>query len=586
MTGLIELLVVGGTLPPSLLVLRAGSTRALHADPVIYELRFPSSLRAEDVERFLVSLTALLPPWWKRIVVQPVVVLELVATADQIRHRLIVPTVVKGYIDSALQAHVPGVRYQPIEPESWLPQSAAEYRTTTDARPLRVDAEALATGLLTAVQPLQGQEWAIIQWLITAGWPTGPARLAKPKDSQFLQGAELLSNTEAVTARRSKLRAPLLLAVGRIGASAGSERRAVQLVRQVEGPMHATRAPGVHFARRKLPPKVVAERIVNRRIPITKFPSVLNVEEAVGVIGWPIGDRVPPGMTLGACQLLPVPRALPRTGSVLGTATFPAEIGRPVAVDLEARYRHVAVTGPTGVGKTTLATQISIQDLHAGRGLVVIDPKGELVTSIIERLPEDRVADVIVLDAARKGPIVGYNPLRTSGVDPELVVEQVLGVMRNIWRANWGPRTDALLRACLFTLVAVGGMTICEIPALLTDDGFRKRLTRKISDPFGVEAAWAQYDNWSEGEKVAATAPLLNKVLALTTRPRLRGIFGQVEGAVDFNTIIRERQVLLVNLAAGSLELRLPTCSGPCYSRVYGTPSALEVTSLRSAARR
>jgi hypothetical protein len=191
--------------------------------------------------------------------------------------------------------------------------------------------------------------------------------------------------------------------------------------------------------------------------------------------------------------------------------------------------------------------------LAAGHGLVVIDPKGDLVASIMERMPERRLSDLIVLDPNDLDWLVGYNPLHTGISHRELVVEQVLGVMRTIWRANWGPRTDALLRACLCTLTSVGGMTICEIPALLTDPAFRKRLVSKISDPFGVEAAWAQYDSWSDGEQVAATAPLLNKVQALTTRPRLRGIFGQVEGAIDFPRIIRDRQVLLVNLAAGQL---------------------------------
>jgi hypothetical protein len=125
--------------------------------------------------------------------------------------------------------------------------------------------------------------------------------------------------------------------------------------------------------------------------------------------------------------------------------------------------------------------------------------------------------------------------------------------MKRIWLANWGPRTDALLRACLSTLTQVGGMTICEIEPLLVNQAFRRRLLSQISDPFGVEAAWAQYESWSDGEQIAAAGPLLNKVQALTTRPRLRAILGQVAPAVDFNRIIRDRQILLVNLAVGQL---------------------------------
>ncbi|HTW10444.1 MAG TPA: hypothetical protein VME46_23265, partial [Acidimicrobiales bacterium] len=61
-----------------------------------------------------------------------------------------------------------------------------------------------------------------------------------------------------------------------------------------------------------------------------------------------------PGLSLGSCRLLPVTGKVLRSGTLLGTATFPGQAGRPVALDLSARFRHLAVTGPTGVGKTTL----------------------------------------------------------------------------------------------------------------------------------------------------------------------------------------------------------------------------------------
>lgn len=537
-----------------LLCLRAGQTQHMHARSAIYDLKFPADLAREDVERFLASLTGLLPPWWRRIVAQPVVSFELVAEAGSISHRVSIPVAARGYLESSFQAHLPGLRYQPVKPgDPWLPQKAAEYRTNTDARPLRVDGEGIAAGILAAVQPLGKDERLIVQWMLTAGWPVRPPRASKPSENRLVTDVELMNSNEQVAARRNKLRAPLLLAVGRIGVQADDRHRRAQLLHRAEGPLHATRAPGAHLRRRLLPSGVVARRITGRTVPLTRFPSLLNTEEVAGLLGWPIKKRAVPGLSLGNCRLLPVTGKVPRSGTVLGNATFPGQAGRPVALDLSARFRHLAVTGPTGVGKTTLLTRIALQDLEAGHGLVVIDPKGELVENILERAPQKRVTDIIVLDASRGGPAIGYNPLKATADSRELVVEQVLGLMRTIWRANWGPRTDALLRACLFTLTQAGGMTICEIPNLLTDEAFRHQLVSRISDPFGVEAAWAQYESWSEGEQVAASSPLLNKVQAFSTRPSLRAILGQVDGAVDFPRLIRERQVLLVNLAAGSL---------------------------------
>lgn len=556
MNAVLELLLSVGLLPPALLIYRAGSSRSLQAGPVVYELRFPRELEVEAVERFLVALTGLLPPWWRRLQAQPVVTLELVAEPGSVTHALLVPTSVRTYVDSALRAHLPGITAVELTAgHQWLDlRRAVEYRLTTTDRPLRVEPLGVASGLLTALQPLRRGEHVRLQWLLGAARPVRPPRLAQRRQdgAAWTYDVDLMQYAEAVTARRQKLRAPLLLAVGRLGVAAATNGRAEALLRSVEGALHGLRAPGVHLRRRALPSPMVARRMVNRSVPLTRWPALLNVEEATGVLGWPLGGVVVPGLTRGGGRLLPVPAAVPTTGTVLGQATFPAQIGRPVALSLEARYRHLAVTGPTGTGKTNLLTQICVSDLHAGHGLVVIDPKGELVQRVAERLPESRLDQVILLDPSDATRPVGYNPLRASS-NRELVVEQVLGVMRTIWRANWGPRTDEILRACLYTLTAVDGMTICEIAPLLTDPAFRRRLLSRVDDPFGVEQFWASFEGWSEAEQASNVAPLLNKVRALTMRPRLRAVLGQADPAIDFGRIVGERQVLLVNLAAGRL---------------------------------
>ena len=45
------------------------------------------------------------------------------------------------------------------------------------------------------------------------------------------------------------------------------------------------------------------------------------------------------------------------------------------------------VVGKTGVGKSTLLLNMILGDIKAGRGTVVIDPRGDLITDILDRLP-------------------------------------------------------------------------------------------------------------------------------------------------------------------------------------------------------
>ncbi len=215
--------------------------------------------------------------------------------------------------------------------------------------------------------------------------------------------------------------------------------------------------------------------------------------------------------------------------------------------------RHLWLAGSTGAGKTTLLTRMAAQDIAEGHGCVVLDPKGDLIDRVCRYVPERRWEDVIILDAADDARPVGYNPLRCDENNRELVVEQILAVMRSIWKYTWGPRLDDIVRGCLLTLTLKGGMTLAELPTLLTEPGFRSRMINGLHDPFGVEGFWATFNSWSKAEQVTYTAPALNKARSFGMRARLRGVLGQADGAVDFNRIIGERKVLLVDLAAGKL---------------------------------
>ena len=52
----------------------------------------------------------------------------------------------------------------------------------------------------------------------------------------------------------------------------------------------------------------------------------------------------------------------------------------------DARY-HLHVMGATGSGKSTLLTNLVLGDVAAGRGVVVIDPKGDLITDLVRPAP-------------------------------------------------------------------------------------------------------------------------------------------------------------------------------------------------------
>ncbi|MGZ6987260.1 MAG: hypothetical protein ACXVKP_20370, partial [Ilumatobacteraceae bacterium] len=111
--------------------------------------------------------------------------------------------------------------------------------------------------------------------------------------------------------------------------------------------------------------------------------------------------------------------------------------------------------GPTGTGKSTLLLNAIVSDLDAGAGMIVVDAKGDLVDDVLSRVPGHRRADVIVLDPSDTARPVGLNPLAdATNARAEVVVENLVGLLKSLYRSSWGPRTDDILRAALSTLAA------------------------------------------------------------------------------------------------------------------------------------
>ncbi len=538
----LELIVLAA----SLHIIRAAESKRQRRALVAYQLRFPRGLQTEDVEAFLGGLSGLLLPWWKRWLVSPYVSLEVHASTSGIDHFLLVPRNWASAVEAVLQASLPSVRYESVDLPFAVLTIGAEYGLSDPRRTVRADARTMNAKLLASLQPLQRDEDIVIQWLITPHGPVQPARLARSQQQGQLQAFELnvLQHAEAVAALKEKQSHPMLLTVPRIGVACKDIPRARRLLRDVETAWHESRAPGVHLGRRMVSEASVAKRMIERRSPLVSWPATFNSQELSGLIGWPIEAVAVPGLILGGCRLVAASPAIPTSGTAIGDSNFPGD-RRPLALDTQARLRHVEVLGPTGTGKSTLLVNMAVQDLEAGRGVVLLDPKGDLVQSVLERMPAARRNDVIVLDPADTTWPVGLNPLESVDDDhAEVVVENLVGLFKSLYRQSWGPRLDDILRAALLTLAGAKGTTLCEVPLILTDPGYRRQLVGRLDDPVGLESFWGWYEGLSDPERTTAVGPVLNKVRAFTMRPRVRSIIGQSQPKLNLRDVLDSGKVL------------------------------------------
>ena len=275
--------------------------------------------------------------------------------------------------------------------------------------------------------------------------------------------------------------------------------------------------------------------------------------------GLPVGHATLPGLPHGAARQLPPPHAMPSTGLVVGVSNYPGLANRPLALGAGDRLRHTFVLGPTGSGKSWLLARMILQDIASGRGVFAIDPKGDLLTDILARIDDRDAERIVVLDASRRNQPIGFNVLARTGSEEarEVTVDGVLQAFKEIWAAFWGPRSDQVMRAALSTLVhtrAADGsaMTLCELLPLLTQPAFRRFVVGQPTLPATLRPFWQWFERISDGERLQAIGPVSNKVEAFTGRTPIRLMLGQSTG-LDLTSIFRERRVVLVSLAKGTL---------------------------------
>lgn len=131
-----------------------------------------------------------------------------------------------------------------------------------------------------------------------------------------------------------------------------------------------------------------------------------------------------PGLARAGARPVPPPPAITVVGpgaKVLGDAEAGGR-GAVVLHPADAR-QHVHLVGATGTGKSTVLTHAILQDAEAGRGVVVVDPKGDLATDVLRRLPAEARGRVVLLDPASPEGRPGLNVLeRAEGVGDDLVV--------------------------------------------------------------------------------------------------------------------------------------------------------------------
>lgn len=282
-----------------------------------------------------------------------------------------------------------------------------------------------------------------------------------------------------------------------------------------------------HLRRRRLhgPAAVLGARRFGRG-------SLYSVAELAALAHLPT-DAIIPGLARAGARPVPPGIQIPQGASsrsavkVLGDAD--AGPARPIALPVADARHHLHVVGATGSGKSTLLANLVLADVEAGRGALVIDPKGDLVADLLDRLPAQAAGRTVLFDPEDAAPPPRINMF--DGADPDVAVDNLTGIFKRIYAGFWGPRTDDVLRAACLTLITacrndpgLGVPTLANIPQLLVSDQRRRqyldalRASETTEDYSVLDGFWEWYQQLSVPARGHVTAPLLNKLRAFLLR--------------------------------------------------------------------
>lgn len=538
-----------------------------------FELTFPTSLDPDVVVGFMRSLAARSRRGW--LGRGRAITFEIETHGRDWQWRIGIPEHDVSPVIQQLRTLMPQVGYQPTTRTAPALARGVELRLRSPFRSTRTDLPtAVSAAVLGAMTSLGREERLVVQWTVGPWLPRSAVPNPTDRDRQpmpwrlFESGVVL--DSESTGALRRKQTEPVFGVVGRIAVAAEGRARQEQLLRRVFGGLQVARDPGVGLVRRVATGPAVAARVARCALPALEWPCALNAAELGSLIGWPIGGPALPGVTYQTSRLLPAPPRAVASDTVgmavastflderlrrVGAATYPGQAGSLVLRPHDA-LRHVHLLGPSGSGKSHLLANLVVQDIAAGRGVVVIEPKSDLIERVLERIPAHRLDDVVVLDGSGADSPVGINPL--AGVHPgnrELVVDQMLGLLHSLWRDSWGPRTNDVLHAGLLTIAASDFPSLVALPALFTNDLFRRTAVARAlrSNPWGLDAFWAWFEALSVEQRAQVLGPVMSKLRAFLLRPSMRAILGQTQPRFAMREVLTERKVLLVDLAKGSI---------------------------------
>jgi len=283
--------------------------------------------------------------------------------------------------------------------------------------------------------------------------------------------------------------------------------------------------------------------------------GIVNTEELASLWHLPTPFIETPNVKWLTSKKAPPPLNAPKSGLFLGTNVYRG-VSTPIYMGESDRLRHSYILGRTGGGKSWLIANMAIQDVRNGKGICLIDPHGDLIEDVLQRMPKERAEDVVLFEPFDMDRPMGLNMLEVDSEEQkDFAVQEMISIFYKLVTdpAMLGPMFEHNMRNAMLTLMADEEHpgTITDIPRIFTDTDFQKYKVSKLKDPV-VRLFWEkEMAKTSDFHKSEMLGYLISKVGRFVENAMMRNIVGQPKSAFNFRKIMDEGKILLVNLSKG-----------------------------------
>ena len=391
-----------------------------------------------------------------------------------------------------------------------------------------------------------------------------PPQSAKEKEGEIKPEDKQLSSLEQaeVDAVSEKTRYPAYEVLVRVVISSNTAARSQVLLKNIIAAFAMFDSPRNNGFRFSLTNNIeeMTTAYIMRFFPQHIRSNILNSVEMATLFHLPSAAAIPTSQVKRQMsKQVDGPTDVLDEGLLIGYNEFRGT-KKPIRIGTKDRRRHVYIIGQTGVGKSVLQENMAYQDMMDGRGFALIDPHGDLVESLMGKVPKERVEDIIYFNPADMENPIGLNMFEFDSPDQkDFLVQEAINMLYGLYDPGHtgivGPRLEHIFRNCALLLMAdPAGGTFIDVPKCLIDPEFVKSKLKYVTDPQVIDFWTKEFPaSQRSNEAGEVISWVVSKFGPFISNDSMRNIIGQTKSGFNIREIMDNKKILLVNLSKGKL---------------------------------